>query len=99
MSGSTPVDKRTNVIPEENAVASETGLGGPRPRPRDKSPEHQYKPKPGDNNNATGPDAPGGPVNIPVKGGAPEAGPDQAAKETPQATGQGSRDAPSLPRE
>ena len=41
----------------------------------------------------------GGPVNIGVKGGAPEAGPDQAVKETPQATGGGSRDAPSLPQE
>jgi hypothetical protein len=95
----TPVDKKTNVIPEENAVSSETGFGGPHPRPRDKSPEHQYKPSPGDNNNRTDAAAPGGPVNIPVKGGAPEAKPDQAARETPKATGGGSRDAPSPPRE
>ena len=96
---STPVDKRTNIIPEENAVSSETGFSGPRPRPRDKSPEHQYNPQPGDNNNRTDAAAPGGPVNIPVKGGADTAGPDAAKRETPQATGGGSRDAPSLPRE
>ncbi|HEY8613782.1 MAG TPA: hypothetical protein VIL69_21175 [Roseomonas sp.] len=61
-------NKGASILPEENAVSSATGVSGPYPRPRDKSPEHQYKPSPGDNNNFTGPDAPGGPVNIRVKG-------------------------------
>jgi hypothetical protein len=60
--------KSAHILPEENAVSSATGFSGPEPRPRDKSPEHQYKPTPGDNNNFIGPDAPGGPVNIKVKG-------------------------------
>ena len=92
-------NKGASILPEENAVSSATGISGPYPRPRDKSPEHQYKPSPGDNNNRTDAEAPGGPVNIPVKGGAPEAGPDQAARETPRATGRCSRDAPSLPQD
>lgn len=58
-----------------------------------------YNPGPGQGNNRTDAAAPGGPVNIPVKGGAPVAGPYAARKETPKATGQGSRDAPSLPQE
>lgn len=66
-SSSIPVGSH-GMIPQENAVSSETGPEGPVPRPRDKSPEHQYKPTPGDNNNMIGPDAPGGPVNIRVKG-------------------------------
>jgi hypothetical protein len=94
-----PADPKTNVEPYENTVASESGFSGPRPRPRDKSPEHQYKPQPGDSNNRTDAAAPGGPVNIPVKGGADAAGPDQAARETLKATGRGSRDAPELPKE
>ena len=57
-----------HIMPEENAVSSKTTMSGPVPRARDKSPEHQYKPSPGDNNNFKGPDAPGGPVNIKVKG-------------------------------
>ncbi len=65
---STPVTPDSNIIPEENAVSSKTGLSGPEPRPRDKSPEHQWKPQPGEQNNRTDPDAPGGPVNIEVKG-------------------------------
>lgn len=58
-----------------------------------------YHARPGMNNNRTDAAAPGGPVNIPVKGGAPEAGPDEARKETPKATGMGKRDAPSLPQD
>ena len=57
-----------------------------------------YHPGPGQGNNRTDAAAPSGPVNIPVKGGAPEADPDAARSETPKATRQGSRDAPSLPR-
>ena len=59
----------------------------------------EYEPKPGDNNNRTDAAAPGGPVNIGVKGGADEAGPDAAKQEVPQATGRGSRDLSSLPQE
>jgi hypothetical protein len=59
----------------------------------------EYEPKPGDNNNRTDAAAPGGPVNIGVKGGAPEAAPDAAKDEVPQATGGGSRDSSSLPQE
>ncbi|MBD0274768.1 MAG: hypothetical protein ICV73_22920 [Acetobacteraceae bacterium] len=77
----TPVTPNSNIIPEENAVSSKTGLSGPEPRPRDKSPEHQWKPQPGDQNNRTDPDAPAGPVNISVKGAAGDAPgqPDEAA--------------------
>lgn len=83
-------NKGSTILPEENAVSSATGFSGPYPRPRDKSPEHQYKPQPGDNNNAKGPDAPGGPVNIGVKGGA-EAAPDAGVTEETKAktTGMG----------
>ncbi|MFC0410344.1 hypothetical protein [Roseomonas elaeocarpi] len=91
---SVPVSTTSNIIPEENAVSSATGPEGPYPLPRDKSPEHQYKPRPGDNNNRTDPDAPGGPVNIRVKGGgenqdqAPtDAGVDEHSRE--RATGMG----------
>ena len=73
---STPVTPNSNIIPEENAVSSKTGLSGPEPRPRDKSPEHQWKPDPGEQNNRTDPNAPGGPVNITVKGASGDA-PDQ----------------------
>ena len=100
MSSSTPVDKNSNIMPEENAVSSETGFSGPRPRPRDKAPEHQYNTEVEGQAAIVGPrTGGGGPVNIGVKGGAPEAGPDAAVKETPKATGRGSRDAPSLPQE
>src|SRR3954464_3214344 len=96
----TPVDKRTEVIPEENAVSSETGFSGPHPRPRDKAPEDAYSNEVGEQAAVVGPKkGGGGPVNIGVKDGAPEAGPDQAVKETPKATGRGSGDAPSLPQE
>ena len=61
-------EKGAHILPAENAVSSTTSMSGPVPTPRDKSPEHQYKPSPGDNNNFKGPDAPGGPVNIKVKG-------------------------------
>jgi hypothetical protein len=86
-------------MPEQNAVTSGSSFSGPVPRPRDKSPEHQYKPSPGDNNNFIGPDAPGGPVNIQVKGasgdapGQPDelAGPDAGVTEETKAktTGRG----------
>ncbi|TCZ58761.1 hypothetical protein [Roseicella aquatilis] len=84
----------------ENTVSSHTGPGGPQAPDRDKRPEAQY---PRDDLkqgvNRTDAAAPKGPVNIGVKGGAEPAGPDQAVKETPKATGRGSADAPSLPRE
>lgn len=61
----------------------------------------EYEPGPGDNNNRTDAAAPKGPVNIPVKGAAPDdvAGPDAAKREVPQATGRGSRDSSSLPQD
>ena len=60
-----------------------------------------YEPAPGDNNNRTDAAAPSGPVNIPVKGSAPDdaAGPDAAKREVPQATRGGARDSSSLPQE
>ncbi|MCB4822056.1 hypothetical protein [Roseicella aerolata] len=92
--------KDTHIRPEEDSVTSHDGWDGPHAPPRDKRPEAQY-PR-GDLEqgvNRTDAAAPKGPVNIGVKGGAEEAGPDQAVKETPKATGRGSRDAPSLPQE
>jgi hypothetical protein len=78
-----------------------TSAQGPHAPRRDKRPEQNYpavERKTGVNR--TGDDAPGGPVNIGVKGDAPPAGPDQAVRETPQATGRGARDAPGgLPEE
>lgn len=58
-----------------------------------------YDPGSVQGNNRTDAAAPGGPVNIPVKGGAPEAGPDAAREETPKATGRGSRDSTSQPQD
>ena len=62
---------------------------------------HQYEPKPGDNNNRTDAAAPKGPVNIGVKGAAPDdaADPGDAGREMPQATGRGARDSSSLPQD
>ena len=59
----------------------------------------EYEPGPGDNNNRVDAAAPKGPVNIPVKGAAGEAGPGAARDEVPQATGRGSRDSSSLPQD
>jgi hypothetical protein len=92
-----PADTKTNTEPYENLTSSH----GPRaPERESRRPEDNYpagERKTGVN--PTGPGAPRGPVNIPVKGGAEPAGPDAAVKETPQATGKGSRDAPSLPQD
>ena len=78
-----------------------TSAQGPQAPRRDKQPERNYpavERKTGVNRK--GDDAPGGPVNIGVKGGAPPAGPDEAVRETPHATGRGARDAPGgLPEE
>lgn len=83
-----PADPKTNVEPYENLTSSQ----GPQAPQRDKSPEHQYKPSPGDNNNRNDAKAPGGPVNIKVKGGAPDdSGPEAAGQVEDKATGQGSR--------
>lgn len=61
----------------------------------------QYEPGPGDNNNRTDAAAPKVPVNIPVKGAAPDDGasPGGATNEMPQATGLGRRDSSSQPQE
>jgi hypothetical protein len=81
-----PADPKTNVEPYENLTSSR----GPHAPERDKSPEHQYKPAPGDNNNRTDAKAPGGPVNIKVKGGAPDdSGPHGAGQGEDKATGKG----------
>ncbi|MBX9698435.1 MAG: hypothetical protein K2X74_03305 [Acetobacteraceae bacterium] len=91
-------DEYREIQPEENMTSSH---GPHAPKRSSRRPEDNYpaiERKTGVNR--TGPDAPGGPVNIGVKGGAEVAGPDQARKETPQATGRGSRDAPGgLPEE
>lgn len=58
-----------------------------------------YDPSSVQGNNRTDAAAPGGNVNIPVKGGPPAEGPDNARTEASKATGQGSRDATSLPRD
>jgi len=85
-----PADPKTNTEPYENLTSSH----GPHAPQRDKSPEHQYKPSPGDNNNRTDARAPGGPVNIGVKGGKPDDSGAAAAGQTEdKATGKGSRDA------
>ena len=85
-----PADPKTNVEPYENLTSSR----GPTAPERDKSPEHQYKPAPGDNNNRTDAKAPGGAVNIKVKGGAPDdgagtSGAEAAGQGKDQATGKG----------
>lgn len=91
----------SHIRTEEESVTSHDGWSGGKPPPRDKRPEAQYQP--GDLKqgvNRTDDAAPKGPVNIGVKGGAEEAGPDAAVKETPQATGGGSRDSTAgLPQE
>jgi hypothetical protein len=86
------------IQPEENLTSSH---GPHAPHRESRRPEDNYPQIERDTGvNRKGDDAPGGPVNIKVKGGAPEAGPDQAVKETPQATGRGARDAPGgLPEE
>ena len=92
--------KDTHIRPEEDSVTSHVGPAGPKAPPRDKRPEAQYPKHDREQGvNRTDDAAPKGPVNIGVKGGAEPAGPDAAVRETPQATGRGSRDAPSLPQE
>lgn len=88
-------DPTTNKQPYEEL----TSARGPTAPARDKSPEAQYKPTPGDSNNRTDAAAPSGPVNIPVKGQAPAAGPDNAATEASSATGRGRADASSQPQD
>ena len=84
-----PADPKTNVEPYENLTSSR----GPHAPERDKSPEHQYKPAPGDNNNRNDAKAPGGPVNIKVKGGAPDdSGSPGAGQTEDKATGKGGQD-------
>jgi hypothetical protein len=85
-----PADPRTQKESDETLHSSR----GPHPparesrRPEDNYPaiERQV------GTNRTDAAAPGGPVNIGVKGGAPEADPAQAREETPKATGGGRRD-------
>jgi hypothetical protein len=80
-------DRRSNIEPEENLTSSH----GPHAPQRDKT--HQYKPSPGENNNRNDPAAPGGPVNIGVKGGAPDdSGPEAAGQAEDKATGLGKKD-------
>ena len=82
-----PADPKTNVEPYENLTSSR----GPHAPERDKSPEHQYQPAPGDNNNRTDAKAPGGPVNIKVKGQTAESGAAAAGVTEDKATGRGSQ--------
>lgn len=70
-----PTHRRNGATDADDTTASSSGFSGPRQRPRDRSPEHAYKPKPGDNNNRTDAEAPGGPVQIKVKGQPAKAGP------------------------
>ncbi len=79
-------DRRSNIEPEENLTSSH----GPHAPQRDKT--HQYKPSPGENNNRTDANAPGGPVNIKVKGKPDDSGPDAAGQEPNRATGLGKKD-------
>jgi hypothetical protein len=74
---------------------------GPHAPRRDKTPERNYPASERDTGaNRTDARAPGGPVNIGVKGAPPPAGPDQARRETPGATSKGSRDSGgSLPQD
>lgn len=95
-----PADPKTNTEPYENLTASD----GPHPpRRSSRRPEDNYPPIERETGtNRKGADAPGGPVNIGVKGGA--AAPDPAPAPGPEArggaTGRGSRDAPGgLPEE
>lgn len=92
-----PADPKTNTEPYENLTSSH----GPHAPKRDKSVEHQYQPEPGENNNRTDAKAPGGPVNIGVKGGTPDdSGPAAAGQADDKATGKGSRDTSAgLPQE
>lgn len=77
-------DPKTNKQDYEDL----TSARGPQAPARDKSPEHQYAPSPGDSNNATDPAAPGGAVNIRVKGGAPGKPPHaEAPRDAPPLTG------------
>ncbi|MBY0334109.1 MAG: hypothetical protein K2X49_25920 [Acetobacteraceae bacterium] len=88
-------------MPKEPDESLHSAQGPHAPRRTSRRPEDNYpaiERKTGVNRKDPG--APGGPVNIGVKGGAPVAGPDAAVQETPQATGRGSRDAPGgLPEE
>jgi hypothetical protein len=87
-------DRRSNTEPYENLTSSH----GPQAPQRDK--EGQYKPSPGENNNRTDAAAPGGPVNIPVKGKPDAGGAAAAGQERDQATGRGKADSPAgLPEE
>ncbi|MBK1658380.1 hypothetical protein [Paracraurococcus ruber] len=94
-------DQATNPGEDyENTVSSHTGMGGPKAPARDKRPEAQYQRSDlAQGVNRTDDAAPKGPVNIAVKGNSETAGPDEAVKETPKATGRGSRDAPGLPQD
>ena len=83
-----PADPKTNIEPSENLTSSR----GPQALQRDKSPEHQYRPSPGENNNRTDAKAPGGPVNIKVKGNKPDESESEGTGQTEdKATGLGSR--------
>jgi len=87
-------DRRSNIEPSENLTSSH----GPHAPQRDKT--NQYKPSPGENNNRNDAAAPGGPVNIPVKGKADESGPEGAGQAEDQATGGGKKDSSAgLPQE
>jgi len=78
----------------EDTISSRTTGDGPKAPPRDKTPEHQY---PGVERqvgvNRRDAAAPGGPVNIKVKGKPDDSGPEAAGQVPDQATGQGSKDA------
>ncbi|MDO9710332.1 hypothetical protein [Paracraurococcus lichenis] len=82
----------------ENTVSSGAGA---KARPRDKRPEAQYPQHDREQGvNRTDAAAPSGPVNIGVKQDKPDdSGPQAAGQTDDKATGRGSADTPSLPRE
>jgi hypothetical protein len=84
----------------ENTVSSHTGPDGPQAPPRDKRPEAQYPSADrAQGVNRKDAAAPKGPVNIGVKGKPDDSGPQAAGQTEDKATGRGSADTPSLPRE
>ena len=101
-----PADPKTNTEPYENLTASEgpcpSGAGRQAPpRRSSRRPEDNYPPIERETGtNRKGADAPGGPVNIGVKGGAAAPDPAPGPEARGGATGRGSRDAPGgLPEE
>jgi hypothetical protein len=79
----------------EDTVSSHTTGEGPKAPPRNKTPEHQYPQAERETGvNRKDAAAPGGPVNIGVKGNKPDdSGPEAAGQVPDKATGRGKKDA------